>query len=158
METNEVLDELLKQLLGDEELLDDVREGGDVYGVGKWPDAVLESVTAQDKNEFGYQITLKFDLAGIGGGRPFTVFQAVPDIEEDEVWQDRKSNNLASIMHAGNLVPKGKKFPPINGQARYDKLVAIFQTGIGSNFPLNITARKDKPGKTNVWGLTKKGA
>lgn len=150
---------LLKQLLGDDDLEDDATAGGFgesgvAYGVGQWPDAVLENVVDKPRNEYGYSLELQFDLVGIGGGRPFKTFLNLPDAnDENEKRQTAQANNLASIMHAGEVLPKGKKFHSIDSQARYDKLVEIFRTAVGSTFPLNVTARKDKPQYTNVWGL-----
>lgn len=159
METNETKDALLAQLLNDDDLQDDVGGSGEAYGVGKWPDAVLEEVIEKERNEYGFSIGLKFDLLGMGGGKPFTLYLNLPSADDDnEKRQSLQSDNLASIMHAGQLLPKGKKFSAIDSQARYEKLVAIFKTGIGSTFPIENKARKDKPQYTNTWGLRAKGA
>lgn len=150
---------ILAQLLGTDSLEDDVSEtrSEGPSGVGRWPDAVLEEVIDKPKNEYGYSVELRFDLNGIGGGKPFKTFlnlASASDTNEKRVMA--QTNNLASLMHAGEVLPAGKRYPAIDSQERYDKLIAILRASIGSTFPLDIKPRSDKPQFTNVWGLKRR--
>jgi hypothetical protein len=79
-------------------------------------------------------------------------------------WEDmggsarKEVAKTASILHAGGLLPRDKKLGAVNTDEKYQRVVALFRTGIGGKFPINVTARKDDPTKLEAWGLRPEGA
>lgn len=140
-----------------QELLDQAKASGllgegkadyeEAYGIGKWRDATLQDVIMQDATDFGYRLSLKFNLKG--DSAPYTGridLPSTPEMNGDEgrnAWLNKINDAKKAVLnrliaaagYQGVVVSKN-----IDDEASYEAIVGLFRAKVGETMPIEVKA------------------